>query len=123
MDGKRVLVIDDDVDTRILMEKVLSHEGYQVLLAKTGFDGIKIFEEEECDIVLVDFSLPDIDGVEVARILREKKGSSFPLIAMTAHSEEVIQSRYPEALKIFTGFCIKPFTFQSLLSLLQKYLL
>ncbi len=120
MGEKKVLVIDDDADTRILIEKVLSHEGYQVLLAKSGFDGIEIFKKEPCDIALVDFSLPDMDGIEVARIFREKKGASYPLIAMTAHSREVIQSSYPEALKIFTDFCIKPFTFQILLSLLKK---
>lgn len=122
MGKKRVLVIDDDIDSRVLMEKVLSHEGYHVLLAETGKEGIEISEKEEYEIALVDFSLPDMEGVEVARVLREKKGGSFPLVGVTAHSIEVIQARYPEALKFFTDFCIKPFTFQILLSLLKKYI-
>lgn len=119
MSGKRVLIIDDDVDIRVLMETMLSYEGYLVLLAKSGKEGIEISEKEPWDIALVDFSLPDMEGVEVAKILKEKKGLEFPLVAITAYTREVIQSRYPEALKIFTDFCIKPFTFKTILSLMK----
>ena len=122
MNGKKVLVIDDDIDVRILVEKVLSHAEYQVFLAENGKEGMEILEKEDCDGALVDFSLSDYSGVDLAKSLKAKKGCSFPVIALTANTMEVIKTKYPEALEVFTAFCIKPFSLQELLALLKDKL-
>ncbi len=123
MNEKKVLVIDDDIDVRILVKKVLSNAGYQVFLAESGKEGMEILEKEDCDGALVDFSLSDYSGVDLAKALRVKKGRSFPLIALTANTMDVIKGKYPESLEVFTAFCIKPFSFQVLLALLKDKLL
>ncbi len=121
METKRtILVVDDDMDTLHLLDKVLSHYGYVILPASNGREGLLL--GEKCDAAFIDFSLPDMDGQEVARELRQKRGAAFPLFAMTANSFSVIQEKFPDAVTLFTAFFIKPFHYEELIALLQKKL-
>lgn len=87
--GNTVLYIEDNPDNMMLVKRALEARGYKLLQAMTGLDGVKVAENEEVDLVLLDINLPDIDGYEVARRLRSsgKKALSYvPIIAITANA-------------------------------------
>ncbi len=81
----RVLLIDDDLHTRIILEEVLTNAGYEVECAKSGEEGVMIARNDPPDVVLIDFMLPRIDGIKVAESLRRDPDMhNLPIVAMTA---------------------------------------
>jgi DNA-binding NtrC family response regulator len=72
MSKGRILVVDDEDIVRTSCSRTLSPEGYDVRLAKNGVEGLKIANEERFDLVLTDLKMPDMDGIEVLRIIKEK---------------------------------------------------
>jgi DNA-binding NtrC family response regulator len=72
MSKGRILVVDDEDIVRTSCSRTLSPEGYEVRLAKNGVEGLKIANEERFDLVLTDLKMPDMDGIEVLRIIKEK---------------------------------------------------
>jgi two-component system cell cycle response regulator len=67
----KVLIVDDAPDTLDIIQKLLSYEGYVVILATTGEEGVKKVEEEKPDVVLMDINLPGIDGTEALKKIRK----------------------------------------------------
>lgn len=89
MIGKKVLIIDDDADVRRINEKVFRNVGAVVMVAANGSEGIRNFFLEKPDLVITDIMMPEMDGLEVCRRIRQV--SSAPVIMLTAlNSEEEI---------------------------------
>ena len=86
MAGKTVLVVDDDVKTVELVKLYLDRDGYQVLTAYDGVEALRLARESRPDLIVLDLMLPDIDGLEVCRILRHE--SDVPIIMLTARSTD-----------------------------------
>ena len=84
---RRILVIEDNTDAREMLGIALRLAGHEVLEAATGADGIEIGQRHRPEIVLVDIGLPDIDGYEVARRLRQTADGGFRLIALTGYGQ------------------------------------
>ena len=83
----KILVVDDNEDNRELASKILRIRGYLIVEAKDGRAAIKKAEEERPDLILMDISLPDIDGYEVTRAIKSKEElRGIPVIALTAHA-------------------------------------
>jgi two-component system cell cycle response regulator DivK len=86
MDGAKILYIEDNVENRTLVKRVLEVEGYVVLEADGAIDGLRIVREEAPDLVLIDINLPEIDGYEITTRLRQMEGlSEIPIVALTAN--------------------------------------
>jgi two-component system cell cycle response regulator DivK len=84
---KKILVVDDNQDSRELVVKVLKNKGYLVIEACDGEEAIQKVKEEKPDLILMDISLPKIDGYEVTRMLKtEEDVKDIPVIALTAHA-------------------------------------
>lgn len=66
----KILVIDDDADTRMLIEHLLQEEDHEVLLAEDGREGLALIEQQRPDLVILDVSLPHLDGIQMVRELR-----------------------------------------------------
>jgi two-component system cell cycle response regulator DivK len=86
MDGAKVLYIEDNVENRTLVKRVLEVEGYVVLEADGGTDGLRIVREEAPDLILIDINLPEVDGYEITTRLRRMEGlNNIPIVALTAN--------------------------------------
>jgi two-component system, OmpR family, response regulator RegX3 len=83
---RRVLLIEDEESISAPLAEALEREGWQTDVAPTGTQGIQAFEKRPPDIVLLDLMLPDTDGRDVCRLLRER--SSVPIIMLTARGLE-----------------------------------
>jgi two-component system cell cycle response regulator DivK len=85
----KILYIEDNPDNLLLVKRVLEASGYIVLQAENGLTGLQIAENQHVDLILLDINLPDIDGYEVARRLRNSSDSHLtyvPIIAITANA-------------------------------------
>jgi len=112
----RILVVDDDRSTAYLLATMVSSFGCEVQVASQGKDAVQMAEDWQPEIVLLDLLLPDLDGFEVGRQLRQK----FPntkIVAITglASSDERIHSAG------FDAFLVKPVLVESLKQLLLHY--
>ena len=87
--GSNVLYIEDNPDNMMLVKRALEARGYVLLEAMNGLSGVAAAESEEVDLILLDINLPDIDGYEVARRIRNStktKLAYIPIIAITANA-------------------------------------
>ncbi len=84
---KKILVVDDDPQIRQSLQKVLRAEGYDVVLAADGQEGIEKFETEPIDLLLLDVSLPDISGWEVFGAVTSRN-PIVPIIIITGRNEQ-----------------------------------
>ena len=85
----RILYIEDNTDNMTLVKRAMEAKGHEFLWAANGLSGVEIAESQKPDVVLLDINLPDIDGYEVARRLRNSSNSSLvyiPIVAVTANA-------------------------------------
>ena len=80
----KILVVDDEKNILKLYQEELEDEGYTVVTANSGREALDIFESENPDMVTLDISMPDIDGIQVLRQMKEKK-PNIPVIMLTAY--------------------------------------
>ena len=87
---ERVLIVDDDPDIQRLVSYNLSQAGFQVLSASTGRTALDSVQKQPPDLIILDIMMPDVDGMEVCRTLRQRENSRrIPIIMLTARGEEV----------------------------------
>ena len=85
--SQKILVIEDNAQNLYLIHFLLESNGYTVLEAENGIIGIQKAKEEKPDIILLDIQLPEMDGYEIARILRSTPGiDTIPIIAVTSYA-------------------------------------
>ena len=85
----RILIVDDEEDILSLVEYNLKKEGYRTIGVKTGEAALQLVEEETPDLIILDLMLPEMDGLEVCRILKSNENTSdIPIIMLTAKGEE-----------------------------------
>ena len=87
---ERVLIVDDDPDIVRLVSYNLSHAGYDVRSATTGRAALDLVQKQPPDLVVLDVMLPDVDGLEVCRTLRQHAPTRrIPILMLTARGEEI----------------------------------
>lgn len=80
----KILVVDDDEHILRLYKDELTEEGYEVVLAANGQEALELFHKEDPDLVTLDIRLPDVDGIQLLRQMKEKK-PRLPIIMSTAY--------------------------------------
>ncbi len=86
--NKRILVIDDDLITLKLLDKVLNNAGYQTTTAKNGYDGLEKINDSPPHLLVLDLTLPDIDGVEVfSKIRKDPKLSDLYVVVLSSRDD------------------------------------
>ncbi len=81
---KKVLVVDDEQDLRDAISTALAYEGFEVVSARDGEEGLALAESQLPDLILLDIMMPKIDGIEMLRRMRSTEwGKKIPVIVMT----------------------------------------
>ncbi|HEB50973.1 MAG TPA: response regulator [Desulfobulbus sp.] len=84
---RKILVVDDNLDSRELVVKILRRKGLELYEAEDGVDAMEQVARTRPDLILMDISLPGMDGYEVTRRLkRSREFAAIPIIALTAHA-------------------------------------
>lgn len=87
MTAPKILIADDDADNRAIAQDALEMAGYEVALAVDGEEALEKIASEKPDVLLLDLSMPKVDGWEVARRVRANRDlAHLPIIAFTAHA-------------------------------------
>ena len=87
---ERVLIVDDDPDILRLVSYNLSHAGLEISTASTGREALDTIRKHRPDLIVLDLMLPDIDGMEVCRTLRQQQSfRRIPILMLTARGEEI----------------------------------
>jgi two-component system cell cycle response regulator DivK len=119
--AKRILVVEDNADNRLLINDVLSSLHYEVLTAVDGEEGVTVATAEIPDLILMDLSLPKIDGWTAAKTIKENPTlAHIPIIALTAHA--MIGDREKALGAGCNDYISKPIDLRELASKLTQYL-
>jgi two-component system cell cycle response regulator DivK len=116
-----ILYVEDNFDNRMLVRRVLEAEGYRVVEAKDGAEGLDWLQSEIPDLVLMDINLPEIDGYEVTKRFKQfPRMARVPVIAMTAN---VMKGDREKTLAAgCDGYIPKPIDIDALPDQLAKFL-
>jgi two-component system cell cycle response regulator DivK len=114
-----VLVVEDFEDNRFMMRRLLEMSGYRVVEAVNGNQAVEAAEREHPDIILMDLSLPQLDGLAATRRIREQQGTRrVPIVAVSAHDSADFHA---EALAAGCNeYVTKPIDFDQLVELLSR---
>lgn len=118
--AKKILVIDDDHGSLLLVESLLKANGYEVLTLDFPKDTMKLIKRERPDLVLLDILMPYKDGYKVCEEIKTVYGKKIPVIVFTAKPYE--KDLIPEAHKDFGAddYVLKPFDSKTLLEKIKK---
>ncbi len=122
MDKKRILIVDDEMDTRLVLEKGLTAEGYSVITAYNGNNALSIARSKYLDLIILDRVLGDMLGEEVAAKLREDpRTKDIPIIFLSAlfsKKDEIEMGHVFGDEKMFA----KPYDMEKLLTAIEELL-
>ena len=119
--GHTILVVEDTPDTRQLIKLMLEFKGYRVLEAEKGLDAVETAIRERPDAILMDMSLPVMDGCQATMQMRaQPELAAVPIIACTAHNQWEWRSK--AILAGCTDFMTKPLNSAGLVAMLSRYL-
>ena len=119
--GQTLLLVEDNEDNRIIYSTVLRHLGYTVVEAFDGTQAIALARTVLPDLILMDISIPKVDGWEATRILRlDPATRHIPIIALTAHA--LADDRERAQAIGFTAYLAKPIEPRAVVAEVQKWL-
>jgi len=118
---RRILIADDEDDIRIALKLMLKLSKYDTLEARNGQEAIDRIRQDKPDLVLMDLSLPLIDGLEATRqIRREAEFETLPIIIVSGYENQDTVDRVKECGG--TGYISKPIEFDDLKQMIEKHL-
>ncbi|HEU5228601.1 MAG TPA: response regulator [Ktedonobacteraceae bacterium] len=116
-----ILIVENEVSNRILIERVLSTRGYRCISASNGREALDLLDREEVDLILTDLSMPVLDGYRATQLIRARPGlSNVPIVAVTAFA---LNDEGEAARQIgCTEYLTKPFKPRQLLEVVDRLL-
>jgi two-component system cell cycle response regulator DivK len=116
---KRILVIEDTEDNRLILGDLLASAGYELIEAVDGLEGVATAEREQPDLILMDIQLPGIDGIEaLGRLRGDPVTCDIPVIAVTASAMKQDRDRIMEAG--FDDYQRKPLDIRDFVELVRR---
>jgi CheY-like chemotaxis protein len=118
---RRILVVEDNEMNRDGLSRMLVRQGFEVLVAVDGLDGLEVAQAEQPDLILMDLAMPQVDGWECARRLKaEPRTRAIPIIALSAHA--MLGEREKALAAGCDEFDTKPLDFHGLLGKMDRLL-
>lgn len=121
MDSRCVLIVEDDDDSREMLGELISSYGHRPLPAANAAEALACARDQRPDLALIDLGLPEIDGCELARLLRlamvERPGQQTRLVALTGYSDGA--TRESAGAAGFDAYVVKPIMPEALEALLS----
>ncbi|HTK10891.1 MAG TPA: response regulator [Ktedonobacteraceae bacterium] len=116
-----ILVVENEVSNRLLIERVLSTRGYRCLSATNGREALEVLDREPVDLILTDLSMPVLDGYRATQLIRARPGlEQVPIVAVTAFA---LSDEGEAARQIgCTEYLTKPFKPRQLLEVVDRLL-
>jgi len=118
---KRILVVEDNEKNMYLVSFILKKNGYEVIEALSGEEGLELAIKEKPDLVIMDIQLPGIDGLKTTKRIRESEADSkLPIIALTSYAMTGDREKAYNAG--CTGYIEKPINPETIMAKIEKYL-
>jgi len=116
-----ILIVEDNEKNMKLVRDILRHNGHDTLEATTGVDGVRLAVAKRPDLVLMDIQLPDIDGIEALRRIREERAlDAMPVVAVSASVMPDDQQKI--VASGFDAFVTKPINLRQFLETVKRFL-
>ena len=117
----KILIIENEVSNRLLIERVISTRGYRCISASNGQEALNILDREYVDLILTDLSMPVLDGYRTTQLIRERPAmANVPIVAVTAYA---LNDENEAALQIGCNeYLTKPFKPRQLLEVVDRLL-
>lgn len=116
----KILIVEDNEDNIFLFQTLFSLRNYELIVARTGREGIEQATLCNPDLILMDIQLPDISGCDAARVIREALGDTVDIIAVTSYAMVGDREKYLSGC--CNGYIEKPIEPEAFLLEIDKYL-
>lgn len=121
--SKKILMVDDEMDIREAVQASLKARGYNVVVASNGQEALQKVKSERPDLVLLDIVMPEIDGWQVLKAIRNDQDAAtreLPVVMLTANRQtsSLIESQSQRA----TDYLMKPFDIETLMRFINRYI-
>ena len=118
---KTILVVDDEGHVRSVVSRQLTKKGYRVVTASNGEEAIALTKQEQFDLIITDYNMPGINGLELAKALYfDVRHSSVPVLMLTARWSEIAATA--RAMTNIRQVMDKPFSMQAVSALVEKWI-
>jgi len=116
---KRILIVEDNEDNMYLIGFIVRKNGHEVIEARSGQEGVDMALKEKPDMILMDIQLPDFDGLETTRRIRNSGAVDVPIIALTSYAMAGDKQR---AIKAgCNGYIEKPINPDTIMGEIEKF--
>ncbi len=117
---KKILIVEDNEANMYLFGRILRKAGYEVIEAWSGEEGVEIAIKEKPDLILMDVQLPEMDGLEATKKIRESEaGGEIPIVALTSYA--MVGDKQKTLAAGCTGYIEKPINPNTFLAEIKKY--
>ena len=121
MERKKILIVDDNEKNRYLISFILEKNGFEVVTATDGFEGVEAARKQRVDLVIMDIKMPKMDGYEATREIRKLEDyQSVQIIALTSYAMAEDKKKALEAG--CDGYIAKPINPETFMDEIRKYL-
>jgi CheY-like chemotaxis protein len=116
----KILIVEDDFDTRYVLSLILKTEGYEVITAADGECALNVAVEQRPDLIITDINMPRLNGIDLTRKIRDKHETArVPILAITAYGQMTMRN----ALAAGASACAsKPIVFRDFLPMIKNLL-
>lgn len=119
MAAKRALIVDDSATMRNMIKAVMTDMGFDIITAQDGVKAVKAASDEKFDVVITDINMPNMDGIELIRVLRETENMKYtPILVITTEGGDNVKSAGKQAGA--SGWIVKPFNPDTLQRAINK---
>ncbi|WP_028783968.1 response regulator [Thalassobacillus devorans] len=114
-----ILIIDDDHSLRYMLKEICKYAGWDSIAAENGYQGVELFKEVKPDLVLVDYHMPEMDGLQTVKMLR-KMDTVTPLIVLTVDERQEIADEFLK--EGASDFALKPVKAPDIIARIQLHI-